>query len=168
MKIDIWFFQSRDLMLLTWPKSHVWEPLTLCQHLTCCGVNTTSVGGDMYFICYVTQQDHSVEMSCVFVGGSSSLHVTILKSLVTIGIVIVKRKIASSKKSYKYILTLKAYVDWIITRWEKNVTNRKMVNFEKKCPEIKKKIYFPLMTTVYNFTLKVETSWAKKVLKPIL
>ena len=154
MKIDIWFFQSRDLMLLTWPKSHVWEPLTLCQHLTWCGVNTTSVGGDMYFICYVTQQDHSVEMSCVFVCESSSFHVTILKSLVTIGIVIVKRKIASSKKSYKYILTLNAYVDWIITRWEKNVPNRKMVNFEKKCSEIKKKYIFPLWLPSITLLLK--------------
>ena len=33
-----------------------------------------------------------------------------------------------------------------------------MVHFEKKCPEIKKTTYFPLMTTFYNFTLKIETS----------
>ena len=43
-----------------------------------------------------------------------------------------------------------------------------MVHFEK-CPEIKKKTtYFSIMNTFYNFTLKIETSWAKKVLKPIL
>ena len=76
------------------------------------------------------------------------------ESLVTIGIVIVMRKIASSKKSYKYILTLKAYVDWIITRWEKNVTNRKMVNFEKKCPEIKKRYIFPLWLPSITLLLK--------------
>ena len=61
----------------------------------------------MYFICHVTQQDHSVEMSCVFMGDSSLRHVTTLKGLVTIGILIVKRKNASSKTSYKYVLTLK-------------------------------------------------------------
>ena len=33
-----------------------------------------------------------------------------------------------------------------------------MVHFEKKYPEIKKKNHiFPLMTTFYNFTLKMET-----------
>ena len=126
----------------TWSKCHVWEPLTLCQHLAYCGVDTSSTGGDMCFICHVTQQDHSVEISCVFMGESSSPHVTTLKSLVTIGILIVKRKNASSKTSYKYILTLKKWVDWITTRREKNVTNTKMVHFEKKYPEIKKYIYF--------------------------
>ena len=61
----------------------------------------------MYFIFHVSQQDHHVEMSCVFVGQSSSLHVTTLKSLATIGILIVKRENASSETSYKYVLTLK-------------------------------------------------------------
>ena len=141
-------------MLVTWSKGHVWEPLTLCQHLAYCGVDTSSAGGDMYFICHVTQQDHSVEMSCVFMGESSSPHVTTLKSLVTIGILIVKRKNASSKTSYKYILTLKKWVDWITTRQEKNVTNTKMVHFEK-CPEIKKYIYiFPLWLHSLTLLLK--------------
>ena len=94
-------------MLVTSSKGHVWEPLTLCQYLAYCGVDTSSAGGDMYFICHVTQQDHSVEMSYVFMGESSSPHVTTLKSLVTIGILIVARKKASSKTSYKYVLTLK-------------------------------------------------------------
>ena len=31
-----------------------------------------------------------------------------------------------------------------------------------------KKRYFSLMATFYNFALKIETSWAKKVIKPIL
>ena len=38
-----------------------------------------------------------------------------------------------------------------------------MAHFDKKCPQI-----FPLMTTFYNFTLKMETSWVKKILKFIL
>ena len=61
----------------------------------------------MYFNYHVTQQDHFVEMSSVFMGERSLLHVTALKSLVTIGILIDKRKNASSKTSYKYALTLK-------------------------------------------------------------
>ena len=44
----------------------------------------------MYFICHVTQRDHSIEMSRVFMGENSSPHVTTLKSLVTIGILKVK------------------------------------------------------------------------------
>ena len=84
-------------MLVTWSKGHIWEPLLLSQHLAYCGVDASSAGGDMYFICHVTQQDNSVEMPCVFMSESSSPHVTTLKSLVTIGILIVKRKNASSK-----------------------------------------------------------------------
>ena len=61
----------------------------------------------MYFICQVTQQDLSVEMSCIYMNESYLLHVTTLKSLVTIGILIVKKNNASSKASYKYVLTLK-------------------------------------------------------------
>ena len=41
-----------------------------------------------------------------------------------------------------------------------------MVYFDK-CPEIKV-THFPIMTTFYKFPLKIETSCAKKVLKPIL
>ena len=57
----------------------------------------------MYLICHVTQQDLSVEMSCVFMGESSSPHVTNLKSLVTINNLIVMRKNSSSKASYKMV-----------------------------------------------------------------
>ena len=73
----------------------------------------------MYFICHVAQQDHYVEMSCGFMGESPLPHVTSLKSLVTIGILIVKRKNTSSKTSYKYVLTLKNWGDWTTTRREK-------------------------------------------------
>ena len=84
-------------MLVTCSKGHVWEPLLLSQRRAYCGVDTSSPGGDMYFICHVTQQDHSVEISYVFIGESCSHGVTTLKSLVTIGILIVKRENASSK-----------------------------------------------------------------------
>ena len=69
-------------------------------------------------------------------------------------------------ESSKYVLLLKNCVDWITTKREENVTNTKMAHFEKYI-EIKKKKN-PLITTFYNFTLKIETSWAKKNLKPIL
>ena len=38
----------------------------------------------------------------------------------------------------------------------------------KSAPKQKKNIIFPRMTAFYNFALKIETSWAKKVVKPIL
>ena len=127
--------------MVTWSKGHVWEPLALCQHLAYCGVDTSSAGGDMYFIYHVTQQDCSFEIPYVFMAESSSLRITTLKSLMTIGILIVKMKNSSSKTSYKYVLTLKNWVDWITTRREKNVGNTKTVHFEKKCPEIKIYLY---------------------------
>ena len=130
-------------MLVTWSKGHVWEPLTLCQHLGYYGVDTSSADGDIYFSCHVTQQDYSFEMSCAFVGETSLQHFTTLKSLVTTGILIVKRKSAPSKTSYKYVLTLKNWVDWITTRREKNVT-KKVLYLGKKCPEIKNKKNVPL------------------------
>ena len=57
----------------------------------------------MYSICHVTQQELSVEISCVFMGEGPLPHVTTLKSLVTIDILIVMKKNASSKTSYKYV-----------------------------------------------------------------
>ena len=142
--MEIFFKQSRDLMLVTWSTGHVWEPLTLCQHLAYCGVDTSSAGGYTYFICHVSQQDHSAEMSCVFLGESSSLHVTTLKSLVTIGILIVKTKNASSKSSYKYVLTRKNWVDSITTWGEKNVTNTGMVHLRRSAQKLKKYMFSPL------------------------
>ena len=44
-----------------------------------------------------TSQDNLIEMSRNLMGGSSLLYVTSRTSLVTIGILIVKRKISSSK-----------------------------------------------------------------------
>ena len=130
-------------MSVTWSKGHVWEPLALCHHFAYCGVDTSSAGGDIYFICHVTEQDHSVEMSCVFMGESSLPHVTTLKSLVTIGILIVKRKNASSKTSYKNVLTLKNWVDWITTRQEKYHKHKNGLFWEKVPRNLKKSYFYP-------------------------
>ena len=63
---------------------------------------------DMYFTCHVTPKTHSLEMSCIFMGGSSSQHVATLKSLVTKGILIVRGKMLHQKRgSYRYVLPLK-------------------------------------------------------------
>ena len=134
-------------MLVTWSKGHVWEPLLFSQYIAYRGVDTSCAGGVMYFICRVTQQDHSIEMSCVFMGESSSQHVTTLKDLVTIG------KILHQKhESYKCVLPLK---NWA----EKNV---KLKNCTlSKYLEIKKHI-FTLMTTFYNFIIKIEASWVEE------
>ena len=72
-------------------------------------------------------------------------------------------------ESYKYVLPLKNWVDWITTRQEKNVTTSKMYILRRSAQKLKKKQHiFPLMTNCYDFTLKIETSWAKKVVKFIL
>ena len=55
-------------------------------------------------------------------------------------------------KSYKYVLSLKNWVDWITTNLEKDLTTQKCT-FEKKCPKIKKN-----MTAFYKFALKIEAS----------
>ena len=52
---------------------------------------------DAYSICHVTKQDHLIDVPCKFMGGSSSRYVSTLISLVTKGILIVKRKNASPK-----------------------------------------------------------------------
>ena len=70
-------------------------------------------------------------------------------------------------ESYKYVPSLKNWVDWITTKQKKKSHNLKNVLFEKNCPKIKKRI-FPLMTPFCNVTLKLETSWVKNVVKPIL
>ena len=67
-------------------------------------------------------------------------------------------------ESYNYVLRLKNRVDWINTRQEKNVTTSKMYIYRRSTQKLKN--ICPLMTTFYNFTLKIETSWAKKVLGP--
>ena len=68
-------------------------------------------------------------------------------------------------ESYKYVLTLKNWVDWITARWEKTLQPQKCT-FWKKCQKLKKRTIFLCMTTFYNFALKIETSWAKSFLSP--
>ena len=107
----------------------------------------------MCFICHVTPQDYSVEMSCIYVGESSLQHVTTLKSLVIIGILIVKRKILHQKQEcYKYVLPLKNWVVWVTSRQEKYLTSSKMYILRRSAQKSKKN--FLLMTTFYNITLK--------------
>ena len=69
--------------------------------------------------------------------------------------------------SYEYVLQLKTGVDWISIREEKYVTNSKMYILRRNAHKIKKHI-FPLMAAFSNFTLKIETSAAKKAVKSIL
>ena len=49
-------------------------------------------------------------------------------------------------ESYKYVLPLKNWFHWIITRQEKNVTTAKMYILRKSALKL-------------NFTLKIKTSW---------
>ena len=134
MEMEINIFET-----VTWPhvphlvKGSCLE-VSLCQHLAYCGIDTSSACKDMYIICHLTQQDHSVEMSCVFMGQSSSSHVTTLKSLVTITILIVRKKNASTKTSYKYVLTLKNWVDWITAKREKKCPKYENGTFWEEVP----------------------------------
>ena len=120
---------------------------------------------DMYFIGHVTPQNQSVEMSCLFLCESTSQHVTTLKSLVTIGILIVEGKMLHQKRgTYKYVVPLKNWVDWRTTRQEKYITSSKM-HILGRSTQILKTTFFTLMTTFYDFALKIKTSWAKKDVK---
>ena len=49
----------------------------------------------MYFVCHMTPQNHSVEMSCLFMGDSSSQHVT------------KPEKFGQKHESDKYVVPLK-------------------------------------------------------------
>ena len=65
-------------------------------------------------------------------GESSSQHVTTLKSLVTIVILIVRGKMLHQKNgSYKYVPPLKNLVDWTTTRQEKLSQPQKCVFWEE-------------------------------------
>ena len=85
-------------------------------------------------------------------------HATTLKSLVIIGILIVKKKNASSKTwIYKYVLPLKNWVYWITTRQEKYITTAKMYIFRRSAQKLKNIFSphgYPLSLCFYNFTLK--------------
>ena len=76
----------------------------------------------MYFICYVTPQDLSIEVSYIFMDESYSQHVITRKSFVAIGILI---------------------VDWIATRQEKNIVTWKIYILIKNTQKLKNMIFFP-------------------------
>ena len=83
-------------------------------------------------------------MPYIFMGESSSQYVTTLKSLVNIGILIVKMKNVSSKHvSYEYLLLLKNWVHWITTPLEKNVATSKMYILRRSTQKLKN-LFFPL------------------------
>ena len=96
-------------------------------------------------LCTPLRTKDSVEMPCMFIGESSSQHGTTLKSLVTIGILIVKRKNASSKTILinTYTVTEKLSLLDNQSLGEKKCRNLKNAHFEKKCPNIRK-TFFPL------------------------
>ena len=68
-------------------------------------------------------------------------------------------------ESYIYVLPLKNLVDWITTRQEKNAATSKIYILRRSAQNL---TYFSYMTTFNNFTLKINTSWAKKIAKSIL
>ena len=114
-----------------------------------------------------TPQDHSVVLPCIFMGESSSQHVTILKNLVTIGILIRNRKMLHQKHEYnKDLLPLKNWVNWITTRQEK-WHSLKNVHFEKKCPKIIK-TYFSIWLPSIRLLLKQRPVEPKRSLSPML
>ena len=60
-----------------------WKPITASHHLVMFGVHWSNASRDIaYVICYRTLQNHVIERLCGVIGGSFSLYVTILPSLV--------------------------------------------------------------------------------------
>ena len=69
-------------------------------------------------------------------------------------------------ESDKFVPPLK---NWAANHYvTKKCHNLKSEYFEKKYPKTKKKEFLPGLTNFYNFALKIETSSAKKIVKPIL
>ena len=135
MKIEIYIFQT-----VTW--SHV-------GHLikgSCLGASNTKSASCVLWFRYIfcrwryillVTWSNKTTPSFIFMGESSSQHVTTLKCFVTIGILIVKRKLTSSKTWTLQICTATEKLSWLDNHYaRKNVTNTKMVYFEK-CPKIK-------------------------------
>ena len=63
----------------------------------------------------------------------------------------------------KHVLPLKNWVDWINYRQEK-ISQPQKGTFWKKSDQKLKGIIFFHMTNFYNFDLKIETSWSKRLL----
>ena len=71
----------------------------------------------MYFIYYVTSQNHSIEVPYIFMGESCSHHATILEGLAAIGFLIVKRKKLHQK--YEFYKSVQPLKNWAGTAIEK-------------------------------------------------
>ena len=117
------------------------------------------------FIRHVTPQDHSVVLSCIFMAESSLQHVTSLKNLVTIDILIVNRKMLHQKnESCKYFLPLKNWVNWITTTQEK-MTQPQKCTFWEEVPK-NYKTYFSIWLPSITLFLKQYSVELKRLLSP--
>ena len=108
----------------------------------------------MYFIRHVIPQNHFVDMSCIFMGESTSQHVQ-----------------WEEKCLIENLDLINMYCHWKIELTGQQLGEKKMSQ-PQKCTfleEVPKnlKIYFPL-TTFYDFVLKIEISWVKIGVKPSL
>ena len=79
---------------------------------------------------------------------------------------VAKKVLHQIQKFFRYLLSLKNWVGWIRTKRKKN-SNLKNVHFEKNCPNVQIHIIFLFHDSFNNFSLKVETTWAGSVVKPI-
>ena len=69
----------------------MWKPLTVIHHFPMFDGHWSIASRDIkYLICHMTSQNHVILGSSNFMSGRFSLHVTILPSLVAIGIVLVE------------------------------------------------------------------------------
>ena len=114
-------------------------------HLCRNQIDTFSAGWDLYFICHVTPTK-PLHWDVMHIYGWEFLAVCYNPDKFG-----GNRHFDSSEekcfiknvKSYKCVLSLKNWVDWITTRQEKNVTTSKMYILRKSAQKFKN-IFFPL------------------------
>ena len=70
-------------------------------------------------------------------------------------------------ESYRCVLPLKIQLIRLALG-QKKILKLKNVPFEKKGLTVKKHKILHFITTFHNFTIKIETSWAKRLVKLIL
>ena len=119
---------------------------------------------DMYFIFHVTSQDHLVEMLYIYIW-MRACHYFEKFGDHRYSDSLEEKCFIKNANLINFYTTEK--LSWWINTRQKKSHNLKNRHFEMKFLEIKKYI-FPLMTTFYNFTLKIEKSWTKMVIKSIL
>ena len=49
-----------------WSKGHVWESLTLFQHLVYCGLNTSSAGGYAFYLSHNPTRKLCWDVACIY------------------------------------------------------------------------------------------------------